>query len=102
MDDVQNLALRQSEIRSRLSEIGALTGDALTAEVTTERDGLTTEFRDVESRWRAATIAAGGEPAVTTVATGDPETREREEIRSRCSIAGIRPGRGRRARGGRG
>ena len=87
MTESQRLALRRSEIRSRLAAIGGMADDAVTDEIRSERDTLSTEFQHVEARWRAAVISEGGEPEVRTVQTGDPETREREELRSRCSIA---------------
>ena len=59
MTPSQTLALRRSEIRQRLNEIAGLEGDALTDEIRAETDKLTGEFRDVETRWRAAVVAEG-------------------------------------------
>ena len=53
----QKLEIRRSEIRKRLGEISELTGDALTEEITGERDGLMTELRDSESQLQAAIAA---------------------------------------------
>ena len=61
MTKSQQLALRRSEIRQRLNEIAGLEGDALTDEIRAESDRLTAEFRDVETQWRAATVAEGEE-----------------------------------------
>ena len=57
MTTAQKLEIRRSEIRQRLNEIAGLEGDAFTDEVRTEADTLTKEFRDVETKWRAATVA---------------------------------------------
>ena len=57
MTNAQKLALRRSEIRQRLNEISGLEGEALTDEIRAESDRLTKEYRDVETRWRAATVA---------------------------------------------
>ena len=53
----QKLALRVSEIRQRLNLIAGLQGDDLTEEIRSESDALGTEFRDVETKWRASLIA---------------------------------------------
>ena len=63
MTDAQRLTIRASEIRQRLNEIGGLADDAMTDEIRAEADKLTAEYRDTETRLRAA-IAA------------EPETRE--------------------------
>ena len=54
MLESQKLTLRASEIRARLSEIAALPDDGVTAEIRTEADRLGTEYRDTETRMRAA------------------------------------------------
>ena len=57
MTNMQKLTLRLSEVRSRLNEISILEGDALTDEIRTETDTLTTEYADLEVRHRAAIVA---------------------------------------------
>ena len=52
MTDSQRLGIRRSEIRQRLNELQG--ADALTDATRTEVDKLSTEYRDVETRWRAA------------------------------------------------
>ena len=70
MTESQRLTVRASEIRQRLNEIAGLEGDALTNEVGAESDKLGTEYRDVETRLRAAVIAES---------EGQPETRDTPE-----------------------
>ena len=78
--------MRASEIRQRLNEISGLEGEAFTDEIRQESDRLTAEFRQVETKLRAA-ITAEGEPEVRTVAAApDAEERERIELRSRASL----------------
>ena len=85
MTNRQRLEIRASEIRQRLKEIAGLDGDALTDEVRTESDALQTEYRDTETKLRAA-IAA--EPAPTaTQGPPDSEARERRSILARTGIA---------------
>ncbi|MCY4120926.1 MAG: hypothetical protein OXG72_08410 [Acidobacteria bacterium] len=57
MKKSMKIEMRRSEIRQRLSEIGELSGDALTDEIRAERDRLTREYRDSEPELRAAQIA---------------------------------------------
>ena len=84
MTRVQTLTLRASEIRQRLNEISGLEGDAFTEEIRQESDRLTAEFREVETKLRAATIAEGAE------APADPgESRERAELIERANIGAI-------------
>ena len=87
MTDAQKLTVRASEIRSRLNELNGLEGDAYTSELRTESDTLTTEYRDVETKLRASIVADGDlETRVRETPTGDPEHRERLEIRSRTGL----------------
>ena len=82
------IELRRSEIRSRLGEIAALTGDDLTEAIQGERDTLMTELADTEPQLRAA-IEAEGEEVETRAGAGEyetPEVRERLELRSRASL----------------
>ena len=59
MTDLQRIALRQSEIRTRLHELGAV--EDVTDEVRSEIGTLTTEMKDLEVRSQAL-IAAGEQP----------------------------------------
>ena len=56
MLDSQRMQLRISEIRSRLNEISGLEGEAFTEEVRQESDKLTQEFREAETKYRAAVV----------------------------------------------
>ena len=82
----QRLALRASEIRERLNTIAGLEGDALTDEIRSESDGLQTEYRDTESRRRAAIVAEDGTPATEPGQVIDAEMRERLELRSKARL----------------
>ena len=81
------IELRRSEIRSRLGVIAGLTGDALTDEITKERDDLMAELTGSEPQLRAA-IEAEGEDLEnrSTEYTETPEIRERLELRGRASL----------------
>ena len=83
----QKIELRRSEIRSRLGEIAALAGDALTDEIGTERDGLMTELQVSEPQLRAAIEADGGE--TLTAAGGDGEAAELRALMERASVGSI-------------
>lgn len=86
----QRLALRASEIRQRLNEIAGLEGEALTDEIRQESDRLTNEYRDVETRQRAATVAESGNDSDPEPGAGESaETRERRELRERSSVGAI-------------
>lgn len=61
MTNAQKIALRLSEVRQRLNEIAGLEGDDFTDEVRAEADKLQTEYRDLETRHRAALVAEGTE-----------------------------------------
>ena len=78
MTNAQKLEVRASEIRQRLNEISGLEGDKLTDEIRTESDTLQTEYRNTETRRRAAIVAEGDEAAkAVTEPTESSETRER-------------------------
>ena len=83
MTDRQKLEIRSSEIRQRLNEIAGLEGDGLTDEVRAESDQLTTEYRDVETRLRAAIAAEQTEERTEEI---DAEERERRELRGRSAL----------------
>ena len=57
MTDSQRLTLRATEIRSRLNEIGGLEGDDYTDAIRAESNTLTTEYREVDTKLRAAIVA---------------------------------------------
>ena len=84
----QKAVLRLREIRARMSEIAALPDDGLTTEIRSEADRLDVEYRTAETKLAAAIIAEP-DPEVRTTATGDPETRERREIRGRTGHRGV-------------
>ena len=88
MTNTQKLTIRASEIRQRLNEIAGLEGDALTDEIRQESDALTTEYRDAETRLRAA-IASEPGSVETRVETMDAEARERLELRGRSTLGGF-------------
>ena len=85
MTKSQKLTVRASEIRQRLNEIAGLEGDALTDEARAEEATLSTEFRDTETKLRAATIAEG-DPAEIRETRETPEQRERTELRGRSRL----------------
>ena len=83
MTPLQKIALRTSEVRSRLNEISALEGDDFTAEVRSENDSLVTEFGDLERRHRAAIIAEGADEQAAVGMFADGSTDgDSAELRS--------------------
>ena len=87
MTNAQRLELRASEIRQRLNEIAGLEGDDFTDEIRAESEKLQTEYRDVETRRRAAIVAEGETVTETEkTETEDAEARERRELRSKASV----------------
>ena len=86
MTTAQRLQIRASEIRQRLNAISGL--DDLTDEVRAESDRLTGEFRDVETKLRAALVAEGDEAErrAAGLDTEDAEQRERRELRGRAQL----------------
>ena len=88
MTPAQKLELRRSEVRQRLGELSALEGDAFTDDVRAETDRLAAEYRDLETRHRAAVIA-GDVAAEDGTTTEAPEgDRERAELRARATLGG--------------
>ena len=87
MTNTQKLTIRASEIRQRLNEIGGLEGDALTEEVRAEETKLQTEYRDTETKLRAA--VAAGDTETRTSGTDTPEVRELRELTGRASAGDI-------------
>ena len=87
MTSRQKIALRLSEVRSRLNEISGLEGDAFSDEIRTESGALQTEYADLETRHRAAIVAESAEPDPDPNAEPvDPETRERLELRGKARV----------------
>ena len=84
MTILQKLQLRQSEIREKINEL--LGKDSRTEEQQGELEGLTAEGQRIEPEIRAA-IVAEPDPETTITDTGDPETREKLEIRSKTGLA---------------
>ena len=89
MTTEQKLAIRLSEIRSRLNELSGI--EKVTPELRTETDSLSTEYADTERRWRAAKIADAGkvkdDPDGNGKAKG--EGAERRELVERSSLGEI-------------
>ena len=89
MTKSQKWTVRSSELREKLNGLAGL--DTLTDEQRAEVDTLTTEYRDVECRLRAALVAEAAETAAQGAQDGaagapDGETRERTELRSRARV----------------
>ena len=80
MTVAQTLALRISEVRSRLNEISGLEGDDFTDEIRSEAKSLQAEFSDLEVKNRAAIIGEAGEAEAR--AAGFEDTGEGAEIRA--------------------
>ena len=87
MINSQRLTIRASEIRQRLNEIGGLEGDALTDEVRAEETKLQTEYRDTETKLRAA--VASEEPVVETRHADTSEGRELRALIGRADCGEI-------------
>ena len=90
MTNLQKLTIRASEIRQRLNECASLTGDALTTEIRSEVDTLTTEYADTETKLRAAIVADDG--TQHRGAADDAEARELAELTGRASLGRILAG----------
>ena len=84
MTNAQKITLRLSEVRSRLNEIAGLEGDGFTDEIRSEAEKLTNEYRDLETRHRAAIISEG---ETETRAKDDGEGREVRQLVGRSSLA---------------
>ena len=84
MTTLQKLQIRQSEIREAINNL--LGNDARTDAEQTELESLTGEGQAIEPSIRAA-IVAEPDPDTTITNTGDPEQRERLEIRSKTGLA---------------
>lgn len=86
MTESQRLTVRASEIRQRLNEIAGLEGGALTDEIRAEGDKLNTEYRDVETKLRAALVAEDQPAAEHRDDTMDAETRAFVQVRNRTRL----------------
>lgn len=81
------LEVRASEVRSRLNEIAALEGDALTDEIRSESEALHKEYADIEVRRRAALVGEGDDDTTTAAEPVEtPEDAARIELRSRARL----------------
>ena len=87
MTTLQKITLRLSEVRSRLNAIAGLEGEALTKEITAESETLQTEYKELETRNRAA-IVAEPDPEETRV-EGDAETRELAQLTAKANVGDI-------------
>ena len=87
MTNLQRLTMRASEIRQRLNECSGMTGDALTTEIRSEVDTLTTEYTDTETKLRAAIVADDG--TQHRGAADDAEARELAALTGRASLGRI-------------
>ena len=87
MTTTQKIALRLSEVRTRLNEVSGLEGDDFTPEIRAESEKLQGEYKDLETRHRAA-IVSEGEP-VETRSNDTGEGREMRELISKAAISGI-------------
>ena len=86
MTPTAKLALRASDIRSRLAELGGI--EDLSEENTAEISTLRTEYQDVEKR-SAALIVANDKPAEPVVTEQRSEDREMATLIAGASIAQI-------------
>ena len=84
MTILQKLQLRQSEIRGTINSL--LGTDSRSDEQQVELEKLTSEGTALEVELRAA-IVAEPDPQEVVTPTGDAETRERLEIRSKTGLA---------------
>ena len=92
MTNGQKLALRCSEIRQRLNEISGLEGEAFTDEIRQESDKLGTEYRDTETKYRAALVSEG-DASLTAgsqfLAGGSAEDRAYRELVGKADVGAI-------------
>ena len=91
MTQAQTLALRCSEIRQRLNEVGGLEGDAFTDEIRQESDTLTTEYRDTETKYRAALVSEDDDAtaAGSQFTPGTVEDRAYRELFGRANVGSM-------------
>ena len=84
MTTLQNLQIRQSTIREKIN--GLLGNDARTEDETAALEKLTGEAQGLEVELRAALVTEI-DPQEVVTDTGDPETRERLELRGKTGLA---------------
>ena len=84
MTILQKLQLKQSSVREGINSL--LGNDSRTEEQDAELSTLTGEAQGLEVELRAA-IVASPDPQEVVTPTGDPEARERLEIRSKTGLA---------------
>ena len=84
MTAAQTIQIRLSECRQRINEL--LGVETRSAEEQSEMEKLTAEVSKREPELRAA-LAAESDPEEVVTPTGDPEQRERLEIRSKTGLA---------------
>ena len=84
MTAAQTIMLKLSSARQRLNEL--LQVETRSAEEQTEMETLTKEVSVTEPELRAA-LAAEPDPEEVVTKTGDPETREKLELRSKTGLA---------------
>ena len=84
MTAAQTIMLKLSSARQRLNEL--LQVETRSAEEQTEMETLTKEVSATEPELRAA-LAAEPNPEEVVTQTGDPETRERLELRGKTGLA---------------
>ena len=85
MTTAQKLTIRASEIRQKLNELASV--EALTDEQRTDSDKLSTEYRDVETKLRAATVVDGVvDLEEKAKAKPDGEGQEKKRIEDRANL----------------
>ena len=87
MTNLQKITLRLSEVRTRLNEISVLEGEALTEKISAESETLQTEYKELETRNRAAIIAENDDTEI--VKTEDAEIRELRQLTEKSNIGDI-------------
>ena len=82
MKNAVKIAVRLSEVRERLNELSGT--EDLTPELRAEIDTLSNEYKDLESRGRAAALAQESQ-----VTNPEPEAPEKRELVDRASLGEI-------------
>ena len=81
----QRLTVRASEIRQRLNEIATTDDGELSEEIRAEEAKLSVEYRDCETRLRAA-VASEPDPGERHGTEPDAEQRERQELCGKSAL----------------
>ena len=84
MTPAQRLTVRSSEIRAKLNELSGT--DDLNDEQRSEIETLSGEYKDVEAKLRAATIAEAEVETRALESEPDAQMTERLELRSKASV----------------